>query len=129
MLYIPKKYSQKNFELAVPKVKYYSVVYDGWFDLLFELNSTLKKTFRNYKVESYKEKFGSLRFHAYYGNNMFEDDNSEYFNSIISEYELKSTKICEFSGNVGRIRKLPGSSWLKCISDEVYEELDAARHI
>jgi hypothetical protein len=77
-----------NFEFACS---------DGWFSILGELISKIKESdYRNGVVtqtSQIKEKFGTLRFYPLYGA-------SNEIWKLITEYENKSSKVCEFTGSI-----------------------------
>lgn len=69
---------------------------DGWFSILAELISKIKESdYRNgvvTQVLQIKEKFGTLRFYPL-------DGASNEIWKLITEYENKSSKVCEFTGS------------------------------
>jgi len=65
---------------------------DGWHHLIYELCEKLSK-FSDVNIAQFNEKFGKLRvFWNFYCNN-------EEARKLISEYQEKSEKVCEFCGD------------------------------
>lgn len=70
----------------------------GWYELISELLSKIKKTKLNSKfiIVQVKEKFGGLRVYTQHAN----DEQLE----LIEEYEKKSYEVCEDCGKPGTMR-------------------------
>lgn len=80
---------------------------DGWYDLIWDLSERLYplvEKFGERELEEYefhpkatqvKEKFGELRFYM--------DGCTDEMYDLITEYEEKSSKICEICGQSGEI--------------------------
>lgn len=99
---------------------------DGWYEIIDNLC---------YKIQSYvddfdhveqveasqvKEKFGSLRFYIYNGD--------DFIHKLIDEAEVKSGQTCEDCGAPGSIRKL-GGYWLMSKCQPCYEiEVEARKN-
>jgi hypothetical protein len=109
---------------------------DGWYDILDTMLYTIKihenqmnqikELYPDGKTEyiqlyflQIKEKFGTLRIYATGGN--------FYTRGVIDMAERMGSRICEFSGNKGKIRNKridPETgetfpAWVKCMSDDV----------
>lgn len=83
---------------------------EGWYPLLKKLISDLIKSGWNREILDIKEKFGGLRFYIYSG--------TEKIFKLIEKAEEKSYKICEITGNPGKIRT--DLIWIKTLSDDEY---------
>ena len=89
---------------------------DGWYELVKKLCEDIEAA-TDFKVSPQdlpyvaqaKEKFGGLRF---YTNN-----GSEAVYQLISEAETKSSTICEYCGQAGKIQNT-SRGWLKCMCDQ-----------
>lgn len=128
----------EKYKQFFPK-KFYIECGDGWYDLLDRMMSTIqshqehieqiKKLYPERTVEytpleflQIKEKFGYLRVYASGGDT--------YIRGIIDMTENMSGRICEFSGDKGKIRyeridtetgkTFP--AWVKCMSDTVAQK-------
>lgn len=66
--------------------------HDGWFNLIFELCEKLSKI-EGVRIAQFNEKFGRLRVFWNFNSNNKEAQ------ELISEYEEKSLKVCEFCGD------------------------------
>jgi hypothetical protein len=89
----------------------------GWLDLILSCDSELASIDPNYKIYQVKEKFGSLRF--YYSTEKPEE--SERMNEIVRNYEIKSLRVCESTGEEASIVSKRG--YFKTLSPEVAERL------
>ena len=112
---------------------------DGWYDILDTMLYTIKihenqmnqikELYPDGKTEyiqlyflQIKEKFGTLRIYATGGN--------FYTRGVIDMAERMGSKICEFSGNKGKIRHKRidpetgevVSAWVKCMSDDTAKQ-------
>ena len=112
---------------------------DGWYDILDNMMYTIKK--HEYHIDQIKklypereleytqlyflqikEKFGTLRIYTMGGD--------FYTRGVIDMAEGLSSRICEFSGNKGKIRKKRIDSetgeifpaYIKCMSDDVAKQ-------
>lgn len=80
---------------------------DGWLDLIENLSCVIQwhvdqkqkndPTYQQVKVSQCKEKFGSLRFYTYGGD--------DFVNGAIAMAERMSSHICESCGNPGTMRR------------------------
>jgi hypothetical protein len=110
---------------------------DGWYDILDTMlyiiknheyrTEQVKKLYQEYNPLSLyflqiKEKFGTLRIYATGGD--------FYTRGVIDMAERMSGRICEFSGNKGKIRNKRidpetgevVSAWVKCMSDDTAKQ-------
>ena len=112
---------------------------DGWYDILDTMLYTIKihenqmnqikELYPDGKIEyiqlyflQIKEKFGTLRIYATGGN--------FYTRGVIDMAERMGSKICEFSGDKGKIRHKRidpetgevVSAWVKCMSDDTAKQ-------
>ena len=77
---------------------------DGWIQIITECHSDLSTLDENYEIFQIKQKFGTLRFYC-------EPTNPELrkqFVAIIDEYEKRSARTCEKSGEKGVLMKKDG---------------------
>jgi hypothetical protein len=97
----------------------YTGVQDGWFDLIYDLSSSLEQLIlelpeedrKDYFVVQVKEKFAGLRFYL----NACPTDKMQ---ELISEAERRSYYTCEKTGNPGRRFNVLG--WIKTLSPEAF---------
>ena len=112
---------------------------DGWYDILDTMLYTIKihenqmnqikELYPDGKTEyiqlyflQIKEKFGTLRIYATGGD--------FYTRGVVDMAERMGSKICEFSGNKGKIRHKRidpetgevVSAWVKCMSDDTAKQ-------
>ena len=103
---------------------------DGWYDILNAACFLIKRhvdhqaKHKNKNIEFYwsqiKEKFGALRAYSY--------GSDDYIGGVISMAESMSTRVCEISGEKGKLRykKLYDgkviNAWIKCLSDSNAEK-------
>jgi hypothetical protein len=110
----------ENFPLLYNKDEDFSIQ-DGWYDLVYQLSEELTDLYGKLfeldvffegndcvfpVVAQVKEKFGGLRFYVNWAN----DD----IDKVIREYEDGSLQVCEFCGNIGKVRN---GSWIKTRCD------------
>lgn len=98
---------------------------DGWYDIIHEACEKLEqlrfKTGMVVYAEQVKEKFGTLRFYINEDGRRLKltksQRNEVWENAvdIVSEAEVKSSKICEECGNTGNINK---RGWKVTLCDE-----------
>jgi hypothetical protein len=89
---------------------------NGWADLVLELHDKITQMDPDYKILQAKEKFGLLRF--YYETTL--DTYDKEINDLVSEYQYKSGKICEYCGGEGRSASF--GRWYKtCCEDCLVE--------
>lgn len=101
---------------------------DGWYDLLESLSSTIQYHLNSKKEIKFfwlqlKEKFGGLRAYA--------EGADDYIFGAISMAEAMSYRICEYSGEKGKLRnkkKIENGqtivAWMKTLSDKQAEKED-----
>jgi hypothetical protein len=83
---------------------------NGWFDLIWKLCEDIdivvqRESWKDFRVDQIKEKFGGLRFYV-------NGANKEVFD-LIHEAEAKSFKICEVCGKKGSMHV--GFGWYRTI--------------
>jgi hypothetical protein len=90
---------------------------EGWHDLIYELCSCISNLpyEDDFRVVQIKEKFGELRFY-------YDGRGSKEIDDLISEYEKKSTTVCEVCGEQGRVRDIYSNgkprSWIRTLCAE-----------
>ena len=88
----------------------------GWHPIVEDLVKELGDLTPDFTIIQVKEKFGDLRFYS-----MLEDsdiDSDDYYN-IITKYEHKAAKTCEYCGAPGEARE---GSWYKTLCLDCYED-------
>lgn len=106
-------------------------VEDGWHPLLRELHEDLVKIDPDYQTGQVKEKFGALRVYldGWTGEDTPEGaairERLDRMRNVVSGYEVKSLKICEFCGKPGELRT--HRHWLKTLCDGCSAERDAGK--
>jgi len=96
------KFLQKKIKDPYPYVLFGIECGDGWYKLLDNLSSKIKKELekdkklkKNFYVTQIKEKFGGLRFYISYGNDKIF--------KLIRKAEDDSFDICESCGEKGKL--------------------------
>lgn len=84
----------------------------GWDTIIAELHTQIKQIYPDYSIHQIKEKFGGLR---YYIGACPAGDEFVQINSLISDAESLSYKICEQCGQPGQLRR---GGWLRTLCDE-----------
>lgn len=97
-------------------------IHEGWYELVEPLISFVEEN--GGTVLDVKEKFGGLRFYYSEPEN-YDEDVWNDFERMVNQAEQDSLVTCEYTGKSGKIRKING--WLKCVCDEVYEELTSVK--
>lgn len=87
---------------------------DGWYDLLDDLLSDLKKIDPNLKVTQIKEKFGLLRVYC-------RGTTKEAFDRI-QEAEDQSAKICERCGSTENVEHKAPNNWWRTLCEDCWEK-------
>jgi hypothetical protein len=86
----------------------------GWVATVVGLCDVLVAMGFNGKVAQIKEKFGALRFYV--------DGATETEDSIISEVEARTAKICEECGCPGKLDKWGNKNWIRTLCETHGEE-------
>lgn len=86
----------------------------GWFDLITDLDTRLKRLSPDYVLEQCKSKYGGLRYYARPAD-ADDIDLQMTFNEIIREAEDQSTSICEECGGPAQQVTLRG--WIRTLCD------------
>jgi hypothetical protein len=99
---------------------------DGWYKILYNLAEKLEPLSNNntFWFAQIKEKFGSARFY------IRRDPDSEFdfteVNKYISDAEDETYHICEYCGELGKIRSL---AWVKTLCDKCFKDHKKPRRI
>ena len=89
---------------------------EGWRPLIEKLVDDIIKIDKKVVVSQVKEKFGTLRFYIYGGNDEVHD--------LIYKAEIKSETTCEQCGKRGKLR---GKGWLVTLCDKHWKEYKKER--
>jgi len=90
---------------------------EGWFYIIEQLCYKIEQHIkthpecRNFEVVQVKQKFGSLRFYTYGGD--------ETIDKFVNIAEDEASKTCEICGKNGKTRNL---SWIKVLCNKHYKE-------
>ena len=88
---------------------------DGWLPLIEELFNKIEKMLDNaptfFEITQVKEKYGTLRVYAV--------GETEEILNLIDEYEVISSKTCEFCGKPGELRDK--KHWYKTLCKKCYQ--------
>jgi hypothetical protein len=91
--------------------------FNGWNNVLISLDKKLSILDPDYEILQIKEKFGTLRF--YYKTHVKEKAVLEAMDRYTNQACDESSRICEFCGNAGSLRKL--NNWYKTICEECFK--------
>jgi hypothetical protein len=91
---------------------------DGWFDIIDELFEKISKQHPNVYLTQVKEKLGLLRVYFDFVKNKTTEEVEEVWKLVFKSVK-KSSKICEFCGKPGNIRK---EGWHKILCDACHEK-------
>lgn len=101
------KFMKRRKDLGTPYPMFGIETGDGWFDLLWKLCLVIEKNMpRQFTVAQIKEKFGTLRFYTYGGNDTVDE--------LVALAEEDSSVICEDCGKPGRMRIVSGWYRVQC---------------
>lgn len=117
----PKLYAQRGLDMKQTAMCWGFQCGDGWFKLLDTLSHFLTLEIdKGVELEAttVKEKFGTLRFYYYGGN--------DYTSELINMFERASEHVCEQCGDWSELR---GTGWVFNLCDKHWEELKKERNI
>jgi hypothetical protein len=82
---------------------------EGWRSLVAECHERLVAAFRDYELLAIKQKHGLLSFQAFPrcwvdGERSWSADEAAEVNAIIEEFSVRSETVCEWCGEVARLR-------------------------
>jgi len=86
---------------------------DGWYDLINELCGKLAALHPNIRADQVKEKYGTLRFYISYEGKVPPELMDKAYD-LETEYETKSSVLCEECGQAGLLR---GGGWVRTLCD------------
>ncbi len=104
---LTKENKDKLRELEIFKDKVSFQIYNGWFDLVYNLGRDIEEVCKLAncelpQIDEIKSKYSSLRFDYYYKSDVKVPKIVEkLIDSLIYEAEDKSERICEFCGSDG----------------------------
>ena len=91
---------------------------DGWYDIIDTCCSLIKSHYKNKKEIDFefvqvKEKFGTLR--------LYYQGGDDFVGGVIDAAEAFSARVCEITGNPGKLRVK--HMWYKTLCDSKADEL------
>jgi hypothetical protein len=90
----------------------YISVGEGWYDLILDLDSKLRRLIPDYTVVQIKEKLGGLCW--YFGNS----EHDVKMQALVGDYEWMASFTCEVTGRPGRLCIADGY-WYKTLCEEM----------
>lgn len=98
--------------------------YEGWNQLVFDLDEKLAEIDPDYTIAQAKEKFGGLRFYVDRTRCRRNNPEDEEFFALIRQAEILSERTCEICGAPGALRS--DKRWIQTLCDEDNAEADKA---
>jgi hypothetical protein len=115
----PKLYAGRYKSITESLIPFGFECSDGWFDLIYKLSKEITELDDTVEATQVKEKFGTLRFYYYGGNDKIY--------RLVEEAEQESARTCEDCGDT-TTAKTRGDSWLSTLCDKCAKRNDEIRN-